>query len=447
MIQRILLIVLAGSMALVAQAQQLATAPSGNLLITEIATGHASLPQQLPPAHPQSALRAVNLVLSGPATLVFPHDFAVSLVYNDDAGVEQVLPVSAFAEVEAAAGEFRSDLVVLPPTVQTYHWRWTALPGDPALRVQTRWFDPGVLPAVAAPSPAPLPSARGNCGAPLPGYVTRTGWNCPSGQEITRGPASFTTVTHLIVHHSAGVNTSTNWAQVVLAIWNFHVNSNGWADVGYNWLIDPNGIIYEGRGGGDNVVGAHFCGRNTNTMGVCMLGNFNTVEATTAAFNSLATILAWKACANQLDPQQTALHNASGLQLLRVSGHRDGCATECPGENLYRVLPQVRSAVARRLDVSTSVTSAPNRATNLQLSPNPATVGSGVWISSNAPEATVGALQLIDANGRLLAQFPLELPAGDHRWLLPTAQLSPGIYRLHWQPQQGTPQTLGLVLH
>lgn len=179
---------------------------------------------------------------------------------------------------------------------------------------------------------------------PKPPVVTRTQWGCPVGQS-TNCSSNYTTVTHLIVHHSAGENSASDWAAVVRSIYTYHTQSNGWCDVGYNYLIDPNGVIYEGRGGGDNVVGAHFCGYNGNCIGVCMLGTYNSVAPPNNAIASLSKILAWKADQRGIDPLGTSLHGSSGLVINHISGHRQGCSTDCPGTAMFNLLPTVRLAV------------------------------------------------------------------------------------------------------
>jgi hypothetical protein len=183
---------------------------------------------------------------------------------------------------------------------------------------------------------------------PKPPVVTRTEWECPDGQITTHGNLSFTTVTHLIVHHTAmGVEEpSSDWPALVRSIWNFHVSERGWADISYNYLIDPNGVIYEGRSGGDNVIGAHFSGVNAGTMAVALLGDFTAEAPTTDALDSLKEILAWKCDQCGLDPEGRSLHEASQLILNTISGHRDGPkATECPGEALYLLLPVIRAEI------------------------------------------------------------------------------------------------------
>lgn len=195
---------------------------------------------------------------------------------------------------------------------------------------------------------------------PKPPVVTRTEWGCPDGQITTHGNLSYTTVTHLIVHHTFSPSTATNndWAALVRSIWNFHVFSNGWADIGYNYVIDQNGVIYEGRAGGDNVVGAHFSGVNGGTMGVVIIGDFTALPPPASALNSLKRLLAWKADQRGIDPTGQSRHAASGLTLNNISGHRDGPgATECPGDAFYPLLPNIRVDVKTLLAEISSVTS------------------------------------------------------------------------------------------
>ncbi|TVQ66416.1 MAG: T9SS C-terminal target domain-containing protein, partial [Balneolaceae bacterium] len=134
-----------------------------------------------------------------------------------------------------------------------------------------------------------------------------------------------------------------------------HVNGRGWADIGYNWLVDGNGVIYQGRAfnldGNKDVIGAHFSGYNANTMGICVIGHYNNRMPTGDALFSLNEMLAWKASEREIDPLGTAQHHSPGGNIHRISGHRDsGIYTECPGHQLYAFLPQLRQDVAEMLD-------------------------------------------------------------------------------------------------
>jgi len=195
------------------------------------------------------------------------------------------------------------------------------------------------------------------CPCPQPNYIPRANWGASfklTG-DIYKAPAIYTNVTHLIVHHSAGTNVSNNWAGVAAAVFDFHVNTNGWQDVGYNWLIDPNGVIYEGRGGGDNVRGAHMCGYNSNTMGVCLLGNFQIVQPTDEMMGSLSKLLAWKACKENINPEGSGSIVSHTGYMQNISGHKDGCSpnyTECPGTNVFSKLPSLRLNTVKNIHES-----------------------------------------------------------------------------------------------
>jgi hypothetical protein len=158
---------------------------------------------------------------------------------------------------------------------------------------------------------------------------------------------AFHVVDHLIVHHSAGSNTNTNYIQVVRDIYLFHTEVNGWSDIGYNYLISQDGTLFAGRDPGEGnptlVRGAHFCGRNTGTLGICMLGNFESADPTDLALNTLTGTLVNLSLVLGIDPLSSSNH-ATGF-LDHIAGHRDGCATLCPGENLYAIIGEIRNRV------------------------------------------------------------------------------------------------------
>ena len=184
---------------------------------------------------------------------------------------------------------------------------------------------------------------------------------------------STTNVRHVIVHHSATYNDLTDYENVVRNIYLFHTQSNGWSDIGYNYLVAPDGTIFAGRSAGrqsvarDNIRGAHFCGQNTGTMGVCMIGNYNTAVPTDMALNSLVSIIGWKLHKERLDPRSEQSH-PTNASLGTIAGHQDGCATECPGSNLYTRLDEVRAKVANYVAADCS-----EEATTILVYPVPAT--------------------------------------------------------------------------
>lgn len=236
-------------------------------------------------------------------------------------------------------------------------------------RIQLNFFDPGPTPP-SGTNAGQTPNGPAACPCEKPNVVSRTGWSCPQTNNPGYG---YTTVTHLVVHHSAGSNTQSDWSAVVLSIWNSHVYTNGWADIGYNYLIDPQGRLYEGRGGGDNVTGAHFCGTNGGTMGTCILGTYTTASISDTSRSTLTKLLAWKACASNINPAGSSWHPNSARTLNHISGHRDGCATECPGTMTFAELPALRTAVVNQIaacNMPTSLREIPGLR-SFRLTPNP----------------------------------------------------------------------------
>ncbi len=299
-----------------------------------------------------------------------------------------------------------SSLALFDPETRFIQFRLGSSGGDSLSgdsRVQIVFISPGKTPdamreRIRQKSDSFMSTENQTGKYPKPTVVTRTEWGCPDGQVTTRGTLSYTTVTHLIVHHTATGNAAPNndWAAVVRSVWNLHVFTNGWADVGYNYLIDPNGVIYEGRAGGDNVMGAHFSGVNAGTMGVSMLGTFTNVVPTKPALTSLKKILAWKADQRSIDPTGASRHTASGLNLNTISGHRDGPgATECPGNALYPLLPEIRTGVAELLTRRSALASVSAASFKLgPLAPNSIVAGFGTAMATGTSVAQSAPLPL-----------------------------------------------------
>ncbi len=210
-----------------------------------------------------------------------------------------------------------------------------------------------------------------------PNAVSRSVWGAAwslTDDKIYKDAPTIVTVTHLVVHHSATANTSTNWAAVVASFFDYHVNTNGWSDIAYNYLVAPDGTLFFGRGGGDNVQGAHMCGRNANTMGVCMIGTYVSAQPTTESVDKLVKILAWKASQRGIDVLGTSLLANYGINLANLCGHSDGCGsgyTECPGDLLWAQLPTIRQRV--KAEVTTCATATNDLFTegSVRISPNP----------------------------------------------------------------------------
>jgi hypothetical protein len=192
-----------------------------------------------------------------------------------------------------------------------------------------------------------------------PAIVPRVTWG--ANESIRKAPPSYAPgVRFAMVHHTAGRNgyTRAEAAAIVRAIQVYHVQGNGWNDIGYNFLVDRFGTIYEGRYGGvdRNVVGAHSRGFNTGSTGVALLGSYGSSTPTRAALESLTKLLAWRLDVAHRDPIGMLTFISGGSErfgpgipvLLRtVSGHRDSGFTECPGTRLYSRLDAIAATAAK----------------------------------------------------------------------------------------------------
>ncbi|MDQ0992644.1 FG-GAP-like repeat-containing protein [Streptomyces sp. V3I7] len=202
----------------------------------------------------------------------------------------------------------------------------------------------------------PVNSAYSPTAAGQPDIVPRSGWGADESMVVD--PPTYTTDTKAVfVHHTAGSNdyTCAESASIIRGIFVYHVQSNGWNDIGYNFLVDKCGTVFEGRAGGTDrpVLGAHTYGFNTDSSGVAVLGDYNTATAPTVVHEAIAKLAAWKLGLYGVNPSGTVVMAAGAdngkytqgqlVTLNRISGHRDGYPTECPGNNLYADLPAIRT--------------------------------------------------------------------------------------------------------
>jgi hypothetical protein len=192
-----------------------------------------------------------------------------------------------------------------------------------------------------------------------PAIVPRSGWS--ADEKIRRGPPAYASSLRLaVVHHTAGANgyTAAQSPAIVKAIQLYHVKGNGWNDIGYNFLVDRFGTVFEGRFGGieRNVVGAHAEGFNTASTGVAVLGEYSSLAVASAARSALANLLAWRLDVAHVDPATTLSFISGGnprygpglpVFLRTVSGHRDTGFTDCPGTALYNLLTGLAGDVSR----------------------------------------------------------------------------------------------------
>ncbi|HWH35978.1 MAG TPA: N-acetylmuramoyl-L-alanine amidase [Acidimicrobiales bacterium] len=176
-----------------------------------------------------------------------------------------------------------------------------------------------------------------------PTIIGREQWG--ADESLRRRQPDFAPISRLIVHHTVTSVDEPDPAARVRAIYAYHVQGNGWDDIGYNFVVDAAGRVYEGRATGNGrhdgeddagrgVVGAHAGGHNTGSVGVAILGTYTSegITPTDAALDAVSAIAAWKFGPRTIDPV------AAGTLI----GHRDVTPTGCPGNGCYRRLPEVR---------------------------------------------------------------------------------------------------------
>ncbi|HXF81406.1 MAG TPA: N-acetylmuramoyl-L-alanine amidase [bacterium] len=149
------------------------------------------------------------------------------------------------------------------------------------------------------------------------------------------------------IHHTATSDGGANPAAAIRAIYYYHAVTLGWGDIGYNYLIDRAGNIYEGRAGGPNAVGAHVEVANEGVDGIALLGTYQDAAPSEAMTTALVSLLAWRSRSAGVDPQGNG--PLAGRTVPNILGHRDVMSTDCPGDAAYALLPSIRLQVAAAL--------------------------------------------------------------------------------------------------
>jgi N-acetylmuramoyl-L-alanine amidase len=213
-------------------------------------------------------------------------------------------------------------------------------------------------PAVARAAATAKKQAAPQPGTP-PAIIPRAAWGAAAVPP--RAAPDYGVVQMAFVHHTVTANdyTPEQSASMVLGIAKYHRDTNGWNDIGYNFLVDQYGQVFEGRAGGVDqaVIGAQAQGYNSQSTGVAVLGTFTAVPIPEAAMASITQLLGWKLTLHGV-PCEGGLTIISGggslnryssgtpVAMQRISGHRDGDSTECPGDALYTQLPELRRRAA-----------------------------------------------------------------------------------------------------
>ena len=215
--------------------------------------------------------------------------------------------------------------------------------------------------------PAALPVATSANGLPVP-VTTRAEWGA-NASYMSWDP-DYASAGHVVVHHTAGTNnySAGQSASIVRGIYYYHAVTLDWGDIGYNFLIDKYGTVFEGRSGsvaapaGEMSVGAHARGVNTGTMGLSMMGDYSSVSPSDAQLSSVGKMAGWFlgragiTDANGwagLNVWTTERYQAgSTISMPRILGHRDVGYTSCPGNVGYSKLGTIRTIAQQQISGS-----------------------------------------------------------------------------------------------
>jgi len=197
-------------------------------------------------------------------------------------------------------------------------------------------------PHMKAAKAALLPPV-GDGGMPRPPIISRAGWG--ADESLMKWEPEYRQPVKVIIHHT--VTYIPDSLATIRAIYYYHAVTRDWGDIGYNYLIDEQGNIYEGREGGEGVVAGHARGCNEGSIGIGLMGDFSSRPMSPSMESALIEMLAWIADRYGIAPQGRA--PAWGLELPNIIGHRDVASTSCPGEQVYRRLPYLRAMAAQRL--------------------------------------------------------------------------------------------------
>lgn len=274
-------------------------------------------------------------------------------------------------------------------------------------------------------TPHPLPGALTGCGCPLPAYASRIQWQCPDGREASCAAPQYAPFSHISVETLEG--SPAHWAASVRNLWALYTASLGYCDLPYHWLIDPTGVIYEGRGGGDDLVPESRCGTLPGLMRVAMLTAPGDSAWSPAARTALRGLLAWKACEGGIELSGISPWTPADRSLPVLGNGTEQCARLCSQSWVHGLIHEIGQqaiAVLQTCQLATDLD--PDAEPSLRVYPNPArdllTVEFGGALRAPA------VLRLLDAGGRsVLVQHAA---AGQSQARLACAALPAGLYLL-----------------
>ena len=302
-------------------------------------------------------------------------------------------------------------------------------------------------------------SSRSAGGVPQPTVISRQGWG--ADESFLDWDPEYEPSRRIAIHHTVTTNdyAEEEAAQWVRAIYYYHAVTLQWGDIGYNYLVDRYGNVYEGRTGGPDVVGGHVYSYNYGSTGIAAIGTHGnmggSLPASEQGISALTELVAWEAARTGTHPQGSWLDDE--VEIPNLGGHRDypPYSTSCPGDELYAQLPALREAVWQRLEtylwkyhvewLTTTVTLPPTvqAGQTYSVSIGARNKGSFTWPSGTDYPVRLG-YHWLDEAGRPVVQPPEDdrrtpltedVPFGSlakFDGALVTAPITPGTYTLAW---------------
>lgn len=251
-----------------------------------------------------------------------------------------------------------------------------------------------------------------------------------------------------VVHHTAGTNnySAAQVPSIIRSMQAFHMDTNGWSDLGYNFVVDKFGGIWEGRAGGtaNAVVGAHAAGFNTGSVGVSVMGNYSGQYASSAALEAVSRVVGYRLQEYGAHPQHRVNFTSGGgtkypagkvVNLPRVIGHRDVGQTACPGL-IYNNLGSIRNRAAQWYQLMEAIATPRGSIDSVKVTGNRVDVV-GWAVDPDVPQPArvhvvlAGRLQEVQANGYRPDVGRAYPGVGDHRgWGAGFSGLPKGRHRL-----------------
>lgn len=212
--------------------------------------------------------------------------------------------------------------------------------------------------------------------------VSRSQWGADESKALWL--PSYCETVRFIVHNTDNANSSNNYPAIVRSIFNYHAVTLDWADIGYNYLIDQNGVIYEGRMGGEGATAAHAYLHNCGSIGIGMIGTFTNELPSEKALDSLKLLIV----------EKSALAHINTITWQsNLYGHRDFNPTACPGQVLYdwlpTIVPQLNQWIAGEATITPKVNATDTAFNIANLGVPNATWKTNLLLTFNRPAATV----------------------------------------------------------